>query len=237
MSGSLPVQYSKIQIRRGPSADLPGMPTGGGSNPTPGLDIGEFGYTNDLGRLFIGIDPISGLPQLTRGTFPYDNIEVLTENSNDFLQSDFDARLRDVQTAFIVSDPLTYNPSFASVTTSPPDESMVVFNISLPTGNPGQAQIFYQLFDPNSTPANNPFKTGILKVTYGNGSLPPSLTDCGTAFYNSSYGGNDPNVAFGGIQFAATYAGGNVILQYINVTSVAPVMCFRIERAVYPPMS
>lgn len=232
MSGSLPVQYSKIQIRRGPSADLPGMPTGGGSLPTPGLDIGEFGYTNDLGRLFIGIDPTSGLPQLTRGTFPYDNIEVLTENSNDFLQSDFDARLRDVQTAYIVSDPLTYNTSFTSVTTSPPDEMNVVFNISLPIGNGGQAQIYYYLYDPANN--NNPIKTGILKVTHLNGSLTPSMTDCGTCFYDSTKGVTDPNAAFGGIQFAATYSSGNVILQYINIMSISPVMCFRIERAMFP---
>jgi hypothetical protein len=90
------------------------------------------------------------------------------------------------------------------------------------------------LFDPNSTPANNPVKTGVLKVTYGNGSLPPSLTDCGTAFYDSAKGTTNPNTAFGPIQFAATAVGGNVVLQYINITSVTPVMCFRIERAVFP---
>jgi hypothetical protein len=239
MSGSLPVQYSKIQIRRGPAAELPGVPPSMGAPPSPGLDIGEFGYTSDTGRLFIGIDPTTGLPQLVRTTFPYDNVEVLTENSTDALLANFDQNLQDVQTAFIISDPLAYATTAAPVTVTTPSESTVTFKISLPVGNPGQAQIFYHLFDPNSTPANNPVKTGILKVMYGNGSLPPSMTDCGTAFNNPSYGGVDPNVAYGGVQFIATYDSGSssVILQYINVTSTVPVMCFRIERAVYPPVS
>jgi len=235
MSDTLPVQYSKIRIRRGPAAELPGIPSMNSDIPTQGLDIGEFGYTTDLGRLFIGIDPTSGLPQVMRSVFPYGNIEVITENSSQFLQSSFDAHFEDTQTGYFQSDQLTQQSSdlntFYNVTIN-----SIPFIINV-AGNPGQAQIYYNLFQVNLEAGQPPLpvKTGVLKIVYGYNSLPPSLTDVGSCFQNMAYGGTDPNHAFGGFLFQAIYLNGNVVLQYSNVTSLQPTICFRIERAVAPP--
>ncbi len=66
------IQITKIIVLRGESADLP-----------HDLDPGEFAFSTDEGRLFIGCDPTSGQPQYQRNTFPFRNIEVLTENTTD----------------------------------------------------------------------------------------------------------------------------------------------------------
>jgi hypothetical protein len=72
----------KVQVRRDPQALLPGAPIS--SSPLafgPGLDIGELGYGEDTARLFIGHSPQTGNPNFNRTVFPYQNVEVLTENS------------------------------------------------------------------------------------------------------------------------------------------------------------
>ena len=84
-------QISKIQFRRGPAFDLPGIPTNNPTIPNAGLDPGEFGFTTDQGRLFIGIDPTQHTSTNTRTDFPFTNIEILTENSTDVLQKKLDA--------------------------------------------------------------------------------------------------------------------------------------------------
>ena len=236
MSGSLPVQYSKIQLRRGLAAELPGIPNSGSTVPTQGLDIAELGYATDTGQLFIGLTDAAnptigqGLPQLTRATFPYDNIEVVTENSNLFLQTSFDIRAQDVQTAFVASDPFVINNVSNTNDWSNVSVSSTIFVISL-ANNPGNAQIQYYLFDPNSTPSGNPVKTGMVKVTYNNNSTTPSMTDTGTAFQRLDESTTDPNVAFGSIQFRGLVFGNAVTLQYRNITNITPVMYFRVERA------
>ncbi len=76
------IVVGKVQVRRGLDSELPGAPVS--QDPisySPALDIGEFGYGQDSGRLFIGHDPANGNPNFGRPVFPYQNIEVLTENS------------------------------------------------------------------------------------------------------------------------------------------------------------
>jgi hypothetical protein len=67
------IQLSKILLRRGPETDL----------GTDTLDPGEFAFTSDTGRLFLGSDPAETGPWSNRTLFPYKNIEVLTEASLD----------------------------------------------------------------------------------------------------------------------------------------------------------
>jgi len=72
----------KVQVRRDPEALLPGAPVS--MDPLsfgPGLDVGELGFSTDTGRVFIGHDPSNGNPNFARPVFPYQNVEVLTENS------------------------------------------------------------------------------------------------------------------------------------------------------------
>lgn len=64
------IQISKIQLRRGLETEF-----------TPSsLDLAEFGFAKDTGRLFIGVDDSIIGPWPTRTDVPpYGNIEILTE--------------------------------------------------------------------------------------------------------------------------------------------------------------
>ena len=76
------IVISKIQVRRGLESELPGTPTSI-SPPSfnASLDAGEIAFTNDSGRMFVGPDQSVGNPNFQRTTFPYQNIEILTEVS------------------------------------------------------------------------------------------------------------------------------------------------------------
>jgi hypothetical protein len=63
------IVISKIQVRRGLESEL------------SSLDVAELAMTTDSGRLFIGHDPTVGNPNFNRTDFPFENVEVLTENS------------------------------------------------------------------------------------------------------------------------------------------------------------
>lgn len=76
------IVVSKVQTRRGLQSQIPGAPIS--SDPpsfAPGLDEGEIAMSTDTGRLFIGHSPTSGNQNFNRVVFPYQNVEVLTENS------------------------------------------------------------------------------------------------------------------------------------------------------------
>lgn len=76
------VYVEKIRLRRGQEAELPGRPTNFDpltfSEPLPD---GELAMTVDSGRLFVGCTPETGDVHYNRTVFPYQNVEVLTENS------------------------------------------------------------------------------------------------------------------------------------------------------------
>lgn len=91
------IQISKIQERRGLELELPGAPV----NLTPlafgpGLDAGQIAFATDTGRLFVGHSPNVGQVNYRRTSFPYQNIEVLTEASTDTLRRIFGGLRRDV---------------------------------------------------------------------------------------------------------------------------------------------
>lgn len=84
----------KVEIRSGLQRELPGTPIS--LDPlvlSAGLDIGEMGFAKDTARLFIGHAPVISDPNFKRPKFPYENVEILTENSprnrelfNDFVR-------------------------------------------------------------------------------------------------------------------------------------------------------
>lgn len=72
----------KLQVRRGLERELPGSPI----TITPptfsaALDEGELGFTTDTARLFVGYVPALTDQNYQRTVFPYQNLEILTENS------------------------------------------------------------------------------------------------------------------------------------------------------------
>ena len=82
MSDSPIVNVEKVQLRRGLEVELPGKPAQlVPLRLTQGLSEGELGMTVDSGRLFLGHSPRQGDVNYERAAFPYQNLEVLTENS------------------------------------------------------------------------------------------------------------------------------------------------------------
>jgi hypothetical protein len=82
------IQYSQIILRDDDESILPGAPTS--ISPLvfePGLEAGELVFTKDTGRMFIGHEPSVGQPNFRRTTLPYENIEVLTENSTELFNT------------------------------------------------------------------------------------------------------------------------------------------------------
>lgn len=202
------VQLSKIQLRRGVEADLPG------AGFSSGLDDGELGFTVDSGRLFVGISaPTSGMPNFNRADFPYQNIEVLTENSPGIALRPL---LADNQAGFFASVPLTITASYLTLQTYDPSAVPQDFILDLPLSGVN-AIIWYYVFASN----HDAMRQGTLNVVWNSSMVgSPVLLDT-------------PVLAVGSLsdlQWTATYDGTHVVLQYINQTGDTPIVNFRIDR-------
>lgn len=203
------IQISKIQMRRGPAADL----------PNPSLDDGEFGFADDVGRLFIGQDsPTSGQPNFNRVVFPYQNVEVLTESSP--LGQILAPVISDNQQGFVAAVPLVMSGSSVTFQVYDSTDTPQDFYVDLP-GSGANAIIQYYVFDPD----NNSIRVGRLYVLWNTTMVgPPLCTD-------------DAEVAVGDltdIGWSALLIGsiGNqhIVLQYTNTTGAIATVYFRIDR-------
>lgn len=217
------VSITKIQLRRGPSTDLPGAPT----NFSPltfamGLDEGELGYATDAGRLFVGIGSDAatiGMPNYKRTTFPYQNIEVLTENTPASVI--FGSAFSDNQSAYIVSTPMQQTTTFINLQViNAATGTAQDFQLDL-AGVGACAVVTYFLFDANS----NPIRQGRLTVLWNTNLITqPLCTDEAQA----------PITSYNTLQWQAALTGsaGNqhVVLQYINQTGGTPTLYFRVDR-------
>ncbi len=86
----------KIVVKRGQGIDLPGKPTKLSPKAwTKGLEEGEIAFSSDEGRIFVGSDPANNLPQSTRLSYPYRNIEVIGENSREAFARMHGSRMRE----------------------------------------------------------------------------------------------------------------------------------------------
>jgi hypothetical protein len=208
----------QLLLRRGPASDLPGTPTAPGQPPTTGLAEGELGMTTDTGRLFLGVNPQQGMPNYNRSAFPYNNVEVLTENSP--LTTLFGVAFSDNQLAFYQSLPLQETASFVSLTmTSLADGQPTEVRLDNPFG--ANVSLFYVIV----SSSGQPMRQGTLNVLWNPGfSVPPLCTDNAitlSADYNE-------------FQWQAIELGGigreYIALQYINQTSDTPTVFFRMDR-------
>jgi hypothetical protein len=238
LSGSIStpvIEVSKIQLRRGLSNDLPGAPTiGNPSLPTTPLDVGELAFTTDTGQVFIGPElQNNGGSTFNRSFFPYQNIEVLTENSRTFLNSLFDYYYRDVQTGFYATTPLnntTNTNTWQTVLVNA--ASGEVPCIVSATSNLACAQLTYYLYDTNTT-----VRTGKISIVYIGGSQQPILEDDYTVYPRtdlSTQNAMNPDMLYGSLQFRAVPisngSGQNVVLEYQNLGATTPIMFFKIDR-------
>lgn len=166
------IQISKIILRKGPQQDLPGAPT----SLTPltfsqGLDAGEMAFAEDTGRLFIGHQPDEGHPNFKRATFPYQNVEVLTELSKDAVEGL-------VGTYEKTGSSRSFNE--ASLAPSSAWNSVVVPRVGDPNyayrleyGASVSALITYSVFDANQ----KPIRQGTMSLQYFDGEAEPLLID------------------------------------------------------------
>ncbi len=216
------IVLEKIQLRRGLAIDLPGAPTN--ILPpifAPGLDEGELGYTTDLGRLFIGLGtdaPVSGMPNFNRVAFPYQNIEILTENSP--LSTIFGNAISDNQLGFQVSVPLRQLPSFLTLQTFNQVGVAADFYIDLP-GCGASAQVHYFVYD--ST--NSPLRQGRLNILWNaNFVTPPLCTDEAEVLI-----GSISTLQFEAVMVNAGFQQ-HVVIRYLNQTGDSPTVYFRLDR-------
>jgi hypothetical protein len=204
------IQISKIQLRRGPASDL--------KNTNP-LDDGELGFTNDIGRLFVGQNsPTNGNPNYNRSGFPYTNIEILTENSP--LGEIIGPVFNDNQQGYLISLPLTITATFNNLQIYNSSNIATDFYIDLPNGG-ANANLNYFIFDSD----NNSIRNGKLCVVWNTTMVgSPLCTDIAEVYT----GGLDD------IQWTATLVGSighqHVVIQYINQTSNTPIVYFRLDR-------
>ncbi len=90
------ITTSKITLRKGATFDLPGFPTRLSPREwTDPLDAGELGFSDDQGRIFVGPDLSAATPQKTRLQYPYQNIEIIGENSREAFAEMHGARMRE----------------------------------------------------------------------------------------------------------------------------------------------
>lgn len=209
------IQISKIQIRRGPANDL----------PNPSLDDGEMGFTTSDGlipdggnRLFVGeTTPTSGKPNYNRTSFPYQNIEILTENSplGDLLAP----VISDNKKGFIKSVPLSLTGSFLNLKVLDSTNTPQDYYIDLAVSG-ANAIINYYVYDSDG----NSIRQGILNIIWNTNMV--SEPSCVDEFVTVDVT-ND-------IQWKALLIGtiGNqhVVLQYINQTGDTPTVYFRLDR-------
>lgn len=232
MSGttSQTIEISKIQLRRGESGDLPGAPTPGNpSLPSTPLDTGEIAFTTDTGQLYIGPDLTSGGSNSTRAFYPYQNIEVLTENSTHFLSNLFDYFYRDNKTGFYVSSPLTPTQNGQWNTLYSGNGNNQLPCIVSNTSSLACVQINYYLYDNSSV-----VRTGTISCIYAGNASQPEIVDDFVTYENTASNIVDPNVLYGNLQFRASLVPNgninNVVLEYQNNGTTNPSMYFKLER-------
>jgi hypothetical protein len=228
------IQITKIQLRRGRERDLPGAPSN--LSPlffTPGLGEGEIAFATDSGRVFVGHSPNTGNPNFRRATFPYQNIEVLTENSVDTIMHLLETALRSREAGYF--PPVILNPTnsfdennWATVLITT-DAGNMPFRIDHPGGaGIGAAEITYFIFKDSS-----PIRQGRMMIISSGSVAEPLLTDNSTMapiVDNNA----DAAGALGFIRFRAAIAGPPsdpyLALQYRNTNDAPLRMIFRIER-------
>ena len=152
----------KVEIRSGLQSELPGTPIS--LDPlvlSAGLDIGEMGFAKDTARLFIGHSPIVSDSNFKRSVFPYENVEVLTENSprNRELFNDF-VRDQDENSFFV---PTTVAIGAMADLTYPAD----TLNPSKFDGTSISAIVEYHAF----TQAGQPVSQGTLRILGSDGTV------------------------------------------------------------------
>jgi hypothetical protein len=199
------------------------------------LDPAELAFSTDTGRLFIGHEPEVGQPNYNRIQFPYQNVEVLTENSEIANARVFDAQYRSAETGYFVSIPMEPNASldpddWSTVMLPPPLGSSIntAFRVDLTPGVIA-ACVTYFVID-----GAVPVRHGRLMISHDGGVSAPLLTDEAVVPRRTDLVGaasRDPAALHDTFRFRANLISGRVTLQCRNLTDLSPRIHFRIDRA------
>lgn len=215
------IQITKIIVLRGKSADLP-----------HDLDPGELAFSTDEGRVFIGCDPVSGQPQFDRLTFPFRNIEVLTENSTALFAKMHGNRMREGGGLDYYDARLeAYQPDWVDVSVFRDGEldGYRIYDISSVS-----AMIDYSVTDDEG----QPLRMGDMQLThYASFEGEPYLADNGmvrrdlTLLDEMNY---DPEQVYGLVKFRFKVEGPvnaqYLVFQYINMSNGILNFRFKISR-------
>ena len=216
-------QISKIQVRRGAESDLPGAPIS--QSPiafSKGLDIGEMALTTDTNRVFIGADPAIGNANYDRVSFPYQNVEILTETSP-IIETLVQRYIADISaTAFHTASLAANVTAWTDITTGTAPFEMIGATVS--------ATIEYFAFDTNAVPV----KQGTLKILHAGGSAQIVFIDDSISARRTDITGAsayDPSIATDELIFQAYKNGdGAYRIQYQNLSTLGNKLMFRVTR-------
>lgn len=227
------IQVSQIVLRSGPAIDLPGAPSS--LSPltfTDGLLPGELAFMTDTGMLFVGHEPTIGQPNFNRATYPYRNIEVLTENSTPTLER-------------IIGGTTKEEGDFAYHEVSLPEHTTDWENVILPRqGDETYAYRFpYSLYAAATidyaayAETGVPIKIGQLTVRYYEGEPEPSLIDEASVSRRMNLAGDAatrPEDVYTQVDFrfvvAGPLGGRYLLFQYKNRSGGVVDLRFKVSR-------
>jgi hypothetical protein len=219
------IDITKIIVLNGPASALP-----------VALDSGEFGFAKDQGRLFLGSNPVVGQPQYQRTAFPYQNIEVLTENATDLFAKMHGDRMREGGGSDYYATYCYTGDDWQNVTVTR-DGVLAPYRIRNLTAL--SAFIDYTLIGSSDRPA----RAGQMVLQYAhadnqdavlhdNGSSARDLTQSAPQNY-------DPSIVFGQVMFRFVVAGSvtspYLQMQYRNYSTEVFDFRFRVSRPDYLP--
>lgn len=212
------IQYSVLLLRDDLESDVPGAPI----SETPlvfeeGLQDGEVAFTRDTGRLFAGHTPTPSQPHFHRTSFPYENVEVFTENSAKQFNEMVGAVAKDFETEASHTATLPQNTSFADVLIS-------INGASYPYRIEGTSSVAvlldYAAFDSSGVP----IKSGEIRIMHGDGVARPKIVDIG----HSTTAGLTFETAITG-----PVGGEYITLRYKNQTGSNLVLKFNSRRVTF----
>lgn len=227
------IQLSKIQVRGGLEIELPGAPTS--LNPlvfSEPLAPGELAFTRDTGRLFIGMDPTTGQPNLTRTAFPYQNVEILTENSTDVITDIIGTSLREIsnQQFFYQADLQASVGAWQDILVNIDDTAPVTFVFN---GSTLLCSIEYFVY----AKTGDPLRQGMLHVLQDSTSAEAQIVESRVAAIRTDVSDTvDPETAESNINFRIYRSGvddtQHMRFSYTNALPVEATMYFRVSRPI-----
>lgn len=186
------------------------------------LDEGELAFGTDEGRFFVGSNPDRGMRQSQRLAFPYQNVEIIGENSVDAFARVHGDRMRegDAMDYHTAGLPPTFG-QWRALTFSGGE----TYDVIAPHANIFQ---HYTIHDERG----RRIRHGVLTCQYVEGS-PPDTLDEADVIRSDNYDPpvHDPYTVLGKLGFRYTAIGGGVRFEYRNANDNTYRILWRSSKA------